>query len=123
LKFAAIVGGIVVAVYGLPPRRALRHADAGALLQIAAPKDVPLGRARWRLMGVLTVALVIDVMKPVSLGFVPPGMRVQYVVSKAVVARLPFAALSGTIESCVTPALPTSVPPSSTPLRRNPDDR
>ncbi len=60
-----------------------------------------LGRARWRLMGVLTAALVIDVMKPASLGFVPPGMRVQYVVSKAVVARLPFAALSGTVVGSV----------------------
>lgn len=34
---ALIVGGIVVAGYGLLPRRALRHADAGELLRISAP--------------------------------------------------------------------------------------
>ena len=52
-------------------------------------------------MGVLTVALVIDVMKPASLGFVLPGMRAEYVVSKAMVAWLPFAALSGTVVGSV----------------------
>ncbi len=40
---ALIVGGIVVAGYGLLPRRALRPADAGALLRVSAPEDVPLG--------------------------------------------------------------------------------
>ena len=45
-------------------------------------------------MLVLTVALVIDVMKPASLGFVVPGMRSEYAVSAATVAWLPFAALS-----------------------------
>ncbi len=98
---ALIVGGILVAGYGLLPRRALRHPDAGELLRIAAPEDVRLGPAHWRLMGVLTVALVIDVMKPASLGFVLPGMRAEYVVSKAMVAWLPFAALSGTVVGSV----------------------
>jgi putative MFS transporter len=98
---ALIVGGIGVAGYGLLPRRALRHADAGELLRIAAPEDAPLSAAHWRLMLVLTVALVIDVMKPASLGFVLPGMRAEYVVSKATVAWLPFAALSGTVVGSV----------------------
>jgi putative MFS transporter len=35
-------------------------------------------------------------MKPASLGFVTPGMRAEYAVGDAVVAWLPFAALSGT---------------------------
>jgi putative MFS transporter len=48
-------------------------------------------------MVVLTMALVIDVMKPASLGFVVPGMRAEYGVSKAMVAWLPFAALCGTV--------------------------
>jgi putative MFS transporter len=48
-------------------------------------------------MIVLTVALVIDVMKPASLGFVVPGMRAEYAVSAATVAWLPFAALCGTV--------------------------
>ena len=50
---------------------------------VAAPEDVPLGRAHWRLMMVLTIALVIDVMKPASLGFVIPGMRDEYGVGDA----------------------------------------
>jgi len=98
---ALIVGGIAVAGYGLLPRDATQHADDDALLQIAAPEDAPLVAAHWRLMVVLTVALVIDVMKPASLGFVLPGMRAEYVVSKATVAWLPFAALSGTVVGSV----------------------
>ena len=98
---ALIVGGIAVAGYGLLPRDATHPVDADALLQVAAPEDAPLGIAHWRLMVVLTVALVIDVMKPASLGFVLPGMRAEYVVSKATVAWLPFAALSGTVVGSV----------------------
>ena len=98
---ALIVGGICVAGYGLLPREATHAVDAEALLQISAPEDAPLGAAHWRLMVVLTVALVIDVMKPASLGFVLPGMRAEYVVSKATVAWLPFAALSGTVVGSV----------------------
>jgi len=41
-------------------------------------------------------------MKPASLGFVTPGMRVEYRVSADTVAWLPFAALAGTVVgSCV----------------------
>jgi putative MFS transporter len=82
---ALIVGGLVVAAYGLLPRRVAQQAAPDALLQVAAPEDAPLVAAHWRLMVVLTVALVIDVMKPASLGFVLPGMRAEYVVSKATV--------------------------------------
>ncbi len=35
-------------------------------------------------------------MKPASLGFVTPGMRVEYNISKSMVALLPFSALFGT---------------------------
>jgi putative MFS transporter len=96
-----ILGGIAVAGYGLLPRRPAQRVDPGALLQLCAPEDTPLGPAHWRLMVVLTVALVIDVMKPASLGFVLPGMRAEYVVSKATVAWLPFAALLGTVVGSV----------------------
>jgi len=98
---ALIVGGIAVAAYGLLPRRATHHAGDDALLRVTAPEDTPLVAAHWRLMVVLTVALVIDVMKPASLGFVLPGMRSEYVVSKATVAWLPFAALAGTVVGSV----------------------
>jgi putative MFS transporter len=47
-------------------------------------------------MAVLAVALIIDIMKPASLGFVTPGMRVEYGVDSATVALLPLSALLGT---------------------------
>ncbi len=52
-------------------------------------------------MVVLTVALVIDVMKPASLGFVVPGMIDEYGVPAATIAWLPFAALCGTVVGSV----------------------
>jgi putative MFS transporter len=39
---------------------------------LLAPEDAPLSRAHWTLMVALVVALVIDVMKPASLGFTGP---------------------------------------------------
>ncbi len=95
---ALICAGIAVAGYGLLPRR---RALPAPTLRISAPEDAPLGRAHLQLMLVLTVALVIDVMKPASLGFVVPGMQAEYGVSKAMVAWLPFAALCGTVAGSV----------------------
>lgn len=99
---ALIVAGIVVAGYGLLPKRpsaAASHLDTEVV--VSAPEDAPLGAAHWRLTLVLTIALVIDVMKPASLGFVIPGMRSDYAVSSATVAWLPFAALCGTVVGSV----------------------
>jgi putative MFS transporter len=93
-----ICAGIAVAAGGLMPRR---HPGPAPTLHVSAPEDAPLGGAHYRLMVVLTVALVIDVMKPASLGFVVPGMQSEYGVSKAVVAWLPFAALCGTVVGSV----------------------
>lgn len=90
--------GIGVAAFGLLPRR---MAGAEHVLKVSAPEDAPLGKAHARLMLVLTVALMIDVMKPASLGFVVPGMRAEYGVSEAMVAWLPFAALCGTVTGSV----------------------
>ena len=89
---ALIVAGLAVAGYGLLPKK-LDPAVAGPAhaLAITAPEDAPLGRAHWRLMIVLTIALVIDVMKPASLGFVVPGMRAEYGVSAATVAGRSFS--------------------------------
>jgi len=96
---ALIVGGIAVTGYGLLPRDAHHAPDPDVV--VSAPEDAPLGPAHWRLMLVLTIALVIDVMKPASLGFVIPGMRVEYDVSAATVAWFPFSALCGTVVGSV----------------------
>jgi putative MFS transporter len=95
---ALICAGVAVAGYGLLPRRlGARHAAVEPDVVVSAPEDAPLGAAHWRLMLVLTIALVIDVMKPASLGFVLPGMRAEYAVSDATVAWFPFSALCGTV--------------------------
>ncbi len=90
---ALIILGVIAAAYGLlPPRRAASVSQGS----IAPPEDAPLTRAHWIQIGLLAVALVIDVMKAASLGFVTPGMRVEYGLDASMVAVLPFAALIGT---------------------------
>lgn len=91
---ALIVAGIGFAGYGLLPDLAGRTPTYES---IAPPEDAPLTRAHWVVMIVLAVALVIDIMKPASLGFVTPGMRKEYGVDAATVALLPFSALFGTV--------------------------
>ncbi len=93
-----IVAGVGVSAYGLLPRKSQAvHAE----VTVTPPEDAPLTVAHWGLMAVLVVALVIDVMKPATLGFVLPGMMDEYRVSKAVVAWFPFSALLGTFAGSV----------------------
>jgi putative MFS transporter len=92
---ALIVAGILVAAYGLLPPRS---GPVPTVLMVALPpENAPLSRAHWAMAGLLSVALVVDIMKPASLGFVTPGMRAEYGVGAARVAWLPFAALTGTV--------------------------
>ncbi|HEY0437070.1 MAG TPA: MFS transporter [Phenylobacterium sp.] len=96
LGMSLIIGGTALACYGLFPKRGAAL-TAGSTL--AGPPELPerIGRSQWLLMGVLTVALVIDTMKPATLGFVLPGMRAEYGLSRAQVAWFPFLALTGTV--------------------------
>ena len=55
------------------------------------------GRRALAADAVLVVALVIDVMKPASLGFTVPGMISEYGVPKETVSLVPFFALMGTV--------------------------
>jgi putative MFS transporter len=91
---AAIVLGIALAGYGLLPLTPA--VGPGDLEPITPPENAPLSVRHWLVAGLLALALVIDIMKPASLGFVTPGMRVEYSISSATVAWLPFAALTGT---------------------------
>jgi len=88
-----IVAGVVVAAYGLLPSREPAHAGAGS---VAPPENAPLTRAHWIQIGLLAVALVVDVMKAATLGFVTPGMRAEYGLSAATVALVPLSGLMGT---------------------------
>jgi putative MFS transporter len=90
-----IVLGVPAAIYGaLPKERAPHGVHAGTSYE--APDSTPLGRWHAGVLLVLIVGLVIDVMKPATLGFVLPGMSAEYGISKSTVAWFPFTALVGT---------------------------
>jgi len=91
---AFIIGGVAAAVYGLLPKKSLDRTVA-MHERIIAPEDAPLTVWHWAAGGALTVALVVDLMKVGSLGFVIPGMRVEYGIGPAAVALLPLSALTG----------------------------
>lgn len=95
LGMACIIGGSVAAAYGLQPRQASTSPMA-AHERIVAPEDAPLTIWHWGACAALAVALVIDIMKPASLGFVVPGMKAEYGISAGKAALLPFVALCGT---------------------------
>ncbi len=92
---AFILGGAAAAAYGLQPKQASVYAMK-AHERIIAPEDAPLTIWHWAAGGALAMALVIDIMKPASLGFVTPGMEVEYAVDHTTVAILPLSALIGT---------------------------
>jgi putative MFS transporter len=101
LGMGLIIAGVGVAAYGLLPRDIARQRAESGAIEISAPEDAPLSGAHWRLMLVLVVALIIDVMKPASLGFTVPGMVSEYGVPKATVSLVPFFALIGTVTGSV----------------------
>ncbi|HJR82747.1 MAG TPA: MFS transporter [Sphingomicrobium sp.] len=94
---AGIVGGCGIAAYGLLPRNIGRQLAASQDIVVSPPEDAPLGRAHWMLMSVLVIALIIDIMKPATLGFTLSGMMSEYDVSKSTVSAFPFSALAGTV--------------------------
>ncbi|MBA3512207.1 MAG: MFS transporter [Sphingomonas sp.] len=92
---ALIAAGVPLAIFGALPRRRAPHGDhAGTSYE--APDSTPLNRWHLGVLLVLIFGLIIDVMKPATLGFVLPGMNSEYGISKSTVAWLPFTALAGT---------------------------
>jgi putative MFS transporter len=91
---ACIVGGVAAAIHGLRPKAA--SPDPSMMHErIAAPEDASLTPWHWAASAALAIALVVDTMKISSLGFVIPGMRIEYGISGSAVALLPFSALTG----------------------------
>lgn len=88
-----IVAGFIATAGGLMPRHATK---SGSWNEIVPPEDAPLNRAHWIQIVLLAVALVIDIMKAATLGFVVPGMRSEYQISFAHVALVPLSGLTGT---------------------------
>src|SRR5207302_342287 len=87
--------------YGLLPKNISQQLAASHEIVVTPPEDAPLTRAHWVLMSVLVLALVIDIMKPASLGFTIPGMVSEYQVTKATASLVPFFALTGTVVGSV----------------------
>lgn len=100
---ALIVAGLGATLYGLVPLRT-DHRPTSAPVQIKALDDVKLSRAHVALLLVIAAAVTIDVMKPVTLSFVVPGMTEEYGLASALnpegstpVAYLPLAGIVGTV--------------------------
>lgn len=72
-----IVAGMALATWGLLPPGGRPQAVRAEEYHLAAIDDAALTPAHWRLLFVLGVALIIDVMKPATLGFVLPGMSAE----------------------------------------------
>jgi putative MFS transporter len=90
--------GLVLAAFGLMPRldSMRNHTQAGQRLQFHIADSASLNREHWKLVIVLVVALIVDVMKPATLGFVMPGMIKEYAITKPVAGLLALVALTGT---------------------------
>ena len=97
LGMVAIVAGCGISAYGLLPRDIARQLAASQEIVVSPPEDAPMSAAHWGLMSVLVLALIIDIMKPATLGFTLPGMMSEYHVDKATVSSFPFSALVGTV--------------------------
>lgn len=98
-----IVAGLGLTAYGLVPRGFLSTTPA-AEVKVKALDDARMRPAHIGLIIVMSVAIVIDAMKPITLGFVAPGMGKEYGLKSALnpagdlpVALLPLAGLTGTV--------------------------
>lgn len=101
---ALILAGLVVALYGLLPRGSGQIRKAAAGIRVRALDDAPLRSAHIAMLLVISIAIVIDVMKPAALSFVAPGMAREYGLKSAAtphghipVALLPLSGISGTV--------------------------
>ena len=93
---AMIPVGLLMALYGLMPRLdQLRSSDTSGL-QFHVADQIPLNREHWALVAVLLAAVIVDVMKPATLGFVMPGMTEEYDISSKAAGTLALVALTGT---------------------------
>ncbi len=100
---ALTVVGLAAAVYGVLPGLAALRAPA-ARLRVRALDDAKLSPTHVGLVLVMAAAVTIDVMKPVTLSFVVPGMTNEYGLESTLnpkgsvpVALLPLAGITGTV--------------------------
>ncbi len=73
-----IVAGLMLSVYGLIPRRLDLNRKEGPAISLVSADNAPLTRAH----GTLFIVLIVDIMKPATLGFVMPGMADEYSITR-----------------------------------------
>lgn len=88
--------GLLLAWYGLMPRFAQMRAGHHESFHFHAVDHMPLNQQHWTLIIALFVAVAVDVMKPATLGFVMPGMTLEYAISSSEAGTLALVALTGT---------------------------
>ncbi|WP_337840944.1 MFS transporter [Rheinheimera sp.] len=88
--------GLLLATYGLMPRLAQLRQQGSSTLQFHVADQLPLNKEHWTLVLVLLLAVVVDVMKPATLGFVMPGMKTEYEIDSKTAGTLALVALTGT---------------------------
>ena len=100
---ALLLAGLAATFYGLFPPLS-RTPPAAARLRVRALDDASISRAHVGLLLVMAAAVTIDVMKPVTLSFVVPGMGREYGLKSALnpqgglpVALLPLFGITGTV--------------------------
>jgi putative MFS transporter len=96
-----IVSGIAMSAYGLFPVRNEKAINLSGAYQLHTLDNARLSWAHWQLIIVLGLALVVDVMKPATLGFVMPGMRQEYGITASTASLLALSAMIGTTTGSV----------------------
>jgi MFS transporter, putative metabolite:H+ symporter len=95
VAMSAIGIGLVLTAIGLVPRR--RASTARVPSVDVSVEEGKVGLAHAALLSVLTIAVVIDAMKPAALAFVAPGMREEYGLDKDTVGLLALMGTSGMV--------------------------
>jgi MFS transporter, putative metabolite:H+ symporter len=101
----ALIGvGLIAALYGLLPSQSRRIGERAAQIHVRALDDARIRPQHVALLLVISVAIVIDAMKPAALSFVAPGMAKEYGLKAATnphgglpVSLLPLCGIGGTV--------------------------
>jgi putative MFS transporter len=101
---ALIGAGLIAALAGLVPRHSGRIQERAGRIRVRALDDARVRPQHVAMLLVISVAIVIDVMKPAALAFVAPGMAREYGLKAATnphghipVSLLPLCGIAGTV--------------------------
>ena len=99
-----IFAGLILALYGVLPRRSGEIVRNVARFRVTALDNAPIRPQHVALLVVMALAVTIDIMKPTTLAFVAPGVAKEYGLRSPAnphgsipVAWLPLLGISGTV--------------------------